>query len=251
VFGTLFNDISVQRIDRQGNIVQTIPVPIAYGPKEKWLVRINNDELLDQSVRVTSPRIGFEITSFSYDGGRQKIFEKNRKKLSTDGNKLISQYTPTPWNINFTLSVFVKNADDGTQIVEQIVPYFRPEWNVSMNLIPELQDKKDIAFVLNSVSPEDTYEGDYESRRALIWNFDFTCKAWYYGPISNRGIIKRSIIDINNIDSNKLNARVDVQPGLTANNEPTIYANNSINIDLISATDPFGYVVDIDEDSGD
>ena len=251
VFGTLFNDISVQRLDASDNIIQTIPVPIAYGPKEKWLVRLAEDETLDKKVRITTPRLGFEITSIEYDANRQKVFEKNRKASSTDADIFLSQYTPTPWNIGISLSAFVKNADDGAQIVEQIVPFFRPEWTVTMNLIPDIDDKKDVVFVLNSTSVEDTYEGDFETRRALIWNFDFTIKGWYYGPLSNKGIIKRAIVDINDTESNDTYARVTTRPGLTANGEPTIYANNTIALDQIESSDPYGFIIDINENVED
>ena len=175
VFGNMFNGIYVQRFDSAGTRIQNIKVPIAYGPKEKFLVRLAQDPNLDQDVAISLPRLGFEMTGINYAANRK--LPSTLKHSTVDRNdltKLTTQYIPVPYDIQFTLSAFVRNADDGTQIVEQILPYFQPEWTNNIKLQPEMGLTYDVPCVLNDVNVEDTYEGDFAARRALIWNFNFT-----------------------------------------------------------------------------
>ena len=195
VFGSMFNDITIQR-KNAGTRVQTLAVPIAYGPKQKFLVRLDADPNLDREIAISLPRIGFELSGISYDSNRKLNSAQKNTYDHTDKNFRKTQYTPVPYNIDFTMSIFVKNADDGTQILEQILPYFKPEWNMSVNLVPEMNIKMDIPTVLNSVDLEDTYDGDFQTRRAIIWNLNFTMKGYLYGPVSNQGVIKRISVDI-------------------------------------------------------
>lgn len=195
VFGSMFNDLTVQRNSGSSRI-QTLAVPIAYGPKQKFLVRLDTDPNLDREIAISLPRIGFELSGISYDSNRKLNSAQKNTYDHTDKNFRKTQYTPVPYNIDFTMSIFVKNADDGTQILEQILPYFKPEWNMSVNLVPEMNIKMDIPTVLNSVDLEDTYDGDFQTRRAIIWNLNFTMKGYLYGPVSNQGVIKRISVDI-------------------------------------------------------
>ena len=195
VFGSMFNDLTVQRNNGSSRI-QTLAVPIAYGPKQKFLVRLDTDPNLDREIAISLPRIGFELSGISYDSNRKLNSAQKNTYDHTDKNFRKTQYTPVPYNIDFTMSIFVKNADDGTQILEQILPYFKPEWNMSVNLVPEMNIKMDIPTVLNSVDFEDTYDGDFQTRRAIIWNLNFTMKGYLYGPVSNQGVIKRISVDI-------------------------------------------------------
>ena len=195
VFGSMFNDLTVQRNSGSSRI-QTLAVPIAYGPKQKFLVRLDTDPNLDREIAISLPRIGFELSGISYDSNRKLNSAQKNTYDHTDKNFRKTQYTPVPYNIDFTMSIFVKNADDGTQILEQILPYFKPEWNMSVNLVPEMNIKMDIPTVLNSVDFEDTYDGDFQTRRAIIWNLNFTMKGYLYGPVSNQGVIKRISVDI-------------------------------------------------------
>lgn len=245
----MFNDIDVQRFNSSGQRIQTIRVPVAYGPKEKFLVRLAADPNLDQDVAITLPRIGFEITNMSYDPSRKLPSTlRNTAISSTDSGNLLSQYTPVPYNIDISLYVFVKNADDGVQILEQVLPYFTPEWTSQLNLIPELGLKYDIPTVFNSISTEDTYEGDFATRRALIHTLNFTVRGYIFGPVRSSGIIKRSVINTN-IDAGTTTAQAStltVTPGLTANGTPTTISSNSVGLDSISANSSYGYVEDLD-----
>ena len=160
VFGNMFNGVYVQRFNSNNERIQTLKVPIAYGPKEKFLVRLAQDPNLDQDVAVSLPRIGFEMTDISYASIRKlPSTQKNFSTNNSNSKNLLSQYRPVPYDINFQMSIFVKNADDGTQILEQILPYFQPEWTNSINLIPEMNLSYDVPCTLNSVTVEDTYEG--------------------------------------------------------------------------------------------
>jgi len=244
VFGNLFNDIYVQRLDNSNNTLQTLKVPIAYGPKEKFLVRISQDPNLDQDVALSMPRLGFEIQAINYSSNRKlPSTHKHAKVLSTDKNRVTTQYRPVPYDITFILSCFVKNADDGAQIVEQIVPYFQPDWTTTLNLIPAMDNiKYDVPFVLNDITIEDTYEGDFATRRALIWNFTFTAKAYMFGPVSTTGIIKRPFINF--YDDLKINdpdkvATIEKRPALTANGTPAYTVSNSVALEDIDFDDNY------------
>lgn len=201
VFGSMFNDLTIQR-NSGSTRIQTIGVPIAYGPKQKFLVRLDTDPNLDREIAMSLPRIGFELSGIAYDSNRKLNSAQKNTYDHTDKNFRKTQYTPVPYNIDFTMSIFVKNADDGTQILEQILPYFKPEWNMSVNLVPEMNIKMDIPTVLNSVDLEDTYDGDFQTRRAIIWNLNFTMKGYLYGPVANQGVIKRIAVDIYEDDEN-------------------------------------------------
>jgi len=243
-FGNLFNDIVVQRLNSAGVRVQSIAVPIAYGPKEKFIVRLAQDSNLEKEVMIQLPRMGFEITGMSYAGQRKLSSTlKNVRYDTSDDNRLRSQFVPVPYDIQVLLSIFVKNADDGTQILEQIVPYFRPEFTTNIKLVPSMNIVMDTPIVLNSVNIEDTYEGDFLTRRALIWNLDFTIQGYFFGPVSTTGLIKRTQVDFhaNNIVGSARNSRVVVVPGQFANGDPTSNSSVSVHRDTISANSDFGF----------
>jgi len=193
-FGQLFNNIIIQNTSSTGAITKRIRVPLAYAPKEKFLVRLEQQANLqgDREVAITLPRLGFEITGLSYDSSRKlnKMNKTIRVKSSEEGKKQNFNYTPVPYNINFSLYSFTATAENGLQIVEQILPFFQPEYTVTMNVVPELQIKRDIPIILNSVSYEDTYSGDFTTRRAVVYTLSFTAKTYLYGPMSNQGVIK-------------------------------------------------------------
>lgn len=248
VFGNMFNGIYVQRFDSAGTRIQNIKVPIAYGPKEKFLVRLAQDPNLDQDVAVSLPRLGFEMTGLNYAANRKLPSTLKHSKVDrNDINKLTTQYIPVPYDIQFTLSAFVRNADDGTQIVEQILPYFQPEWTNNIKLQPELDLTYDIPCVLNDVNVEDTYEGDFAARRALIWNFNFTMKGLVFGPISTNGTIRRAVVGVGDFDTQTNLENVNTLPGLTTNNTPTSNSTLSINPGEIEADDPYGIISDISD----
>jgi hypothetical protein len=196
-FGNLFNDIAIQRFDSAGDRIQTIAVPLGYASKESYIVRLREDPNLDQKVAITLPRMGFEITAFNYAAER-KLASTLRNVYNATGtdSTVKTQYVPVPYDINFSLHIFCRHTDDATQILEQILPYFRPEFTTNVNIIPEMEIVIDVPVVLNSLSPEDLYEGDFETRQALVHTLDFTLKGYMYGPVVNKGVITRTIVNI-------------------------------------------------------
>lgn len=185
VFGTLFNDISIKRIDSSGVVQKTIKVPLSYGPKQKFLVRITQESNLNRSIAMQLPRIGFEMTSMTYDPER-KINSLNSKIVQRQGN-IGRVYSPVPYNLSFSVNVFVKNAVDGAMIIEQILPAFKPEFTVTINALPTMDIKIDMPITLQGVSVEDTYEGDFTTRRAIVYTLDFETKVYFYPNIKGTG----------------------------------------------------------------
>jgi len=246
VFGNMFNSIYVQRFNNAGTRIQNIKVPIAYGPKQKFLTRLNQDPNLDRDVALSLPRMGFEMTGIQYAANRKTTgLYKNVIVNNDDKSKLKTQYQPVPYDFNISLSIFVRNADDGAQVLEQILPYFQPEWTNNVRLIPEMDIVLDVPTVLQGTTIEDTYEGDFESRRALIYNLDFLMKGYIFGPVSNSGIIKRAIIDFSpNMPESPGEERVKVTPGLLANGDPTTNSSASIAIGSIAANSNYGIAED-------
>ena len=199
-FGQLFNNVIIQNTSSTGAVTKRIRVPLAYAPKEKFLVRLEQQADLknDREVSITLPRLGFEITGLQYDASRKinKLQKTVRVKTSEDGKKLNYNYAPVPYNINFSLYSFTATAENGLQIVEQILPFFQPEYTVTMNVIPELSIKRDIPIVLNNVNYEDTYSGDFTTRRTVVYTLNFTAKTYLYGPMTNQGVIKTVQADL-------------------------------------------------------
>jgi hypothetical protein len=256
MFGNMFNDIVVRRYDTANNNVSAVTVPLAYGPKEKFLVRTTQDPDLDQQIAIQLPRMAFEMTTLNYDGQRRLNSTGRNIKVTTDEDKLDFNYNPVPYDLQFNLYAYVRNADDGAQILEQIVPYFGPEWTNQVRLIPQTSITMDVPTILNTVSIEDTYEGDFNNRRALIYTFDFTVKGFFYGPTKRQGIIKRAQIDFGVVTANTnsgrkitledvartgRSSRIVIQPGLLANGSPTTNSSASIPYNQINATDDYGF----------
>ena len=197
-FGTLFNNIQIVRKNSAGTIVQSMKVPLAYGPQQKFLARLNTDPSLASKVAVTLPRLGFEMTGITYDPTRKlnRVQKFRKVKSSTDdSNKLDTQYMPVPYNINFTLYAMAKNSDDALQIVEQILPYFQPDYTLTVNDMADMGIKRDVPIILNSVSYEDNYQGDFTERRAIIYTLAFTAKFYLYGPVTSSSVIKTVKVD--------------------------------------------------------
>lgn len=246
MFGTMFNDIDVQRFNTAGERIQTLRVPIAYGPKEKFLVRLAQDPNFDRDVAISLPRMSFEITSMQYSSSRKLPSTNKNVYTYTDKDQLKYQYTPVPFDVNIALSIFVKNADDGVQILEGILPFFTPEWTNTVNLIPELKLKMDVPVVFNDISTEDTYEGDFATRRALIHTLNFTVKGYLFGPVRTQGVIKRAItttsIEATDGSTSSVSSITRTTPGLTANGTPTTDSNITVPRDQISSLDNYGFI---------
>ena len=191
-FGTTFNNVQLVRKDNSGNITQSMKVPLAYGPKEKFLVRLRADPDLSSKVAITLPRIGFEIQNLAYDGTRKLSRVQKFKKVNTGNNTrtLDTQFMPVPYNLDIVLYVLAKQSDDALQIVEQILPFFQPDYTITVNDMADMGIKRDVPIILNSISYEDNYEGDFDQRRALIYTMNFTCKFYLYGPVTSSNIIR-------------------------------------------------------------
>jgi len=197
-FGTIFNNITIHRTDSSGNVVQSLKVPLAYSPKEKFLTRLEQQPNLDnREFSVTLPRMGFEIAGISYDPSR-KLQKLGRIKAvkSTSTSIMDYQYNPVPYNISFNLFSFTATAEGGLQIIEQILPYFQPDYTVTINAIPSMGIKRDVPIILNSVSYEDTYDGSYTTRRAVNYTLNFTAKTYLYGPVYSQRVIKETQADM-------------------------------------------------------
>lgn len=193
-FGNLFNNIFIDRKDAEGNVVQTLKVPLSYAPRQKFLARISaRPDSQDQNFQTIIPRMGFEMTGITYDPGRRVSLVQQNRGVNNTTTTLNSQFAPSPYNIDISLLAYTKNQDDGLQIIEQILPYFNPDFNLSLNAIPALNIKNDLPILLNSISYEDDYEGDFTTRRAIIWTLNFTLKLNYFGPISKQNIIRTSV----------------------------------------------------------
>lgn len=201
-FGSLFNDIKIVRKDGDGEVRQISRVPLAYGPTQKFLSRIEaQTDLNDPIVAIKLPRLSFEITSLTYDS-ESKINKMNQFKSETitNGTKK-TVYSYAPYRIGLSLSVITKNQDDALQVLEQIIPYFQPEYTITINDLPELGLKHDLPIVLNSVTMTEDYEGDFVTRRAIIYTMDFETRVRFYGPVSNKDVILTSSVDMNNFDT--------------------------------------------------
>ena len=220
-FCSLFNNIEVRRTDSSDAVTEIIKIPLSYGPKDKMLTRISADPNLNPKVALTVPRMGFELLSMTYDGVRKlNTMGRNVKKGTTSGLK--KQYNPVPYNWDFSLYIFVKNAEDGTQILEQILPFFTPDFTVTMTIISGMSVKHDIPLVLNSVTSEDTYEGDFATRRSIIWTLSFIMKGFLYPDVSdNAKIITTSIVD-----THLMSAATAADPVYVVSEDSTPYAQN-------------------------
>ena len=258
VFGTLFNDIYINRTNKAGEVVQTLKIPLTYGPKEKVLARLDQNPTLSNQVAMVLPRISFEITSMEYDPTRKlNTLNKLTRQSTTAGtdDEVKYQYQPVPYDLQFEMNVIVKNSEDGTRIIEQIVPYFTPEFTVSVNLMPEVDAARDVPVILNSITVQDNYEGSFEQRRTLVWTLTFTVKGWLFGPTKKSKLIKHAEttfrlsddLDVANTTNTTDTIVVTSQPGLTANGTPTSKLSETIDYDEIISTDDYGFINTITE----
>ncbi len=198
-FGNMFNNIHIDRRDDNGNIVQTLKIPLAYAPRQKFIARIQARPVAEeQNFQVILPRMGFEMIGIDYDPSRKISLVQQNRNLSSSTSTLNTQYAPTPYNLIVNLYIYAKNQDDGLQIVEQILPYFNPDFNLTINSIPALNIKNDLPILLNSLSYDDQYEGDFSQRRAIIWTLSFIIKLNFFGPINKQGMIKKTIVSTYN-----------------------------------------------------
>ena len=196
-FGTLFNDVHVRHTDGQGNAANDLKVPLAYGPSQKFLARITQQADLNKAVQITMPRMSFEMTSIDYDSTRKSSLVQTFKTCD-DGSKVKKVFMPVPYNIGFELNILSKLNDDSLQILEQILPYFQPHFNLTIDLVESIGEKRDIPIILESISFQDDYEGNFDTRRALIHTLRFTAKTYLFGAIadSSDGLIRKVQVDM-------------------------------------------------------
>ena len=196
-FGTLFNDIHIRHTGEGGTNHSEIKVPLAYGPSQKFLARIQQQADLNKAVQITMPRMSFEMTNISYDATRKSSLVQTFKACS-DGSKAKKVFMPVPYNIGFELNILSKLNDDSLQILEQILPYFQPHFNLTIDLVDSIGEKRDIPIILESIGFQDDYEGNFDTRRALIHTLQFTAKTYLFGPVadSSDGLIRKVQVDM-------------------------------------------------------
>jgi hypothetical protein len=253
MFGNMFNDIDVVRYNNNVE-VQTIRVPIAYGPAEKFLTRIAQDSSRGTNAAVQLPRMAFEITGFTYDPTRGLNRLTKNSAIGAGNNTLRSQFTPVPYDIEFALYGMFANNEDAVQVTEQILPFFRPEFTHSVKIVPEMGQYFDIPTILTGVSFEDTYDSDFQTRRAIIYTYNFTVKGYVFGPVTNRGVIKRTKVDFTIPAGNTAasgigsgagpQSKLTLTPGLLANGSPTSNSAASVALSNITANSNYGFAFD-------
>lgn len=252
MFGTLFNDIIISRYGENNTVLEKrFKVPLGYGPYQKFLSRVKADPELDRPQAISLPRMSFELIDYQYDGQRAISNAMDiRKPIAGDNQRLAFRHVPVPYNLTFQLNIMAKYEEDINQILEQILPFFRPDWTSSVYLLSDYPDYKlDIPVILSSLSKDDQYEGSYEERRTLIWTLTFTLKGYFFGPTSNKKVIKFATVNTygNTTATDPLEV-VTVQPGLTANGQPTTDVTQSIPWQQINKEDDWAFIVKIEDE---
>ena len=245
-FGTLFNSLEVQRTNSSDEVTEVIKIPLSYGPKDKMLTRISGDPNLNPKVALTVPRMGFELLSMTYDGTRKLNTMGRTVKGGSTAQTLKKQFNPVPYNWEFSLYIFVKNAEDGTQILEQILPFFTPDFTFSMTLISSMSIKHDIPLILNSVTSEDTYEGDFATRRSIIWTLSFTMKGYLYPNIVDNSAVIKDVT----VDTHIMSEKQPADPIYFISEDSTAYSKNYLVLDKHEIDDATRIRV-LTEDSSD
>lgn len=259
-FGSIFSNIYIERLDADTNQIALIKVPLSYAPKEKALTRLLGDPNIDRQAAVLLPRMSFEITTpgFQYDMSRKlQSINKWVRKHPDDPNKVKFQYNPVPYNIFFSLYIYSKAVEDGLRIVEQIVPYFTPDWTATLHIIPELDDKRDVPIEFTSgPTMSDVYEDNFIKRRMITWQLNFTMRAWFFGPTRIAPIIKfanttvyastqtSAVVNTESLSTSTQNEpaiRLITTPGYTGSG-PTSNASLTIPWQEIYIDDDFGFV---------
>jgi hypothetical protein len=234
-FGTLFNGVEIKQTNNQNEVISVIKVPLVYGPIQKFLARVEQQPNLNTPAQITLPRMSFEFTGLSYDPSRKLTTTQTfLSKSVTDGTNIKKTYMPVPYNMDFELSIMTKLNDDMLQIVEQILPYFQPSYTLTINLIDSIGEKRDVPIILENVLMTDDYEGDYTTRRALIYTLKFTAKIYLFGPVSSgvsKDIIKK--VSVGFISGDTQSTTRD----LTYSTTPTATKNYTGNVTTILSKD--------------
>ena len=246
-FGTLFNNIELKKtVD--GQVLETEKVPLAYGPKQKFLYRLQGNPVDGKKVAITMPRMYFEMTGIDYDASRKTpATQKYKTSIPAAGStanaeQVKVQYVPVPYNISFEVGILAKSQDDGLQILEQILPFFQPSFNMSLKFIPDMDEVRDVAVVLNSVDFDDDWEDDFTTRRSITYSMQFTAKSYIYGPYTKASVIRKSKI-IETIGDKQVNKR-HVERTYTPKAKTDLNQDGQVTAAddaLVTAADDFGF----------
>ena len=241
-FGTLFNNIELKKIV-DGQVMEVEKVPLAYGPKQKFLYRLQGNPTDGKKVAITMPRMYFEMTGIDYDASRKTpATQKYKTVINDEGNEVRTQYVPVPYNISFEVGILAKSQDDGLQILEQILPFFQPSFSMSLKFIPDMDEVRDVAVVLNNVDFDDDWEDDFSTRRSITYSMQFTCKSYIYGPYTKADVIRKSRI-IETIGDTAVNKR-QVELSYTPKAKTDINQDGQVTAAddaLVTADDDFGF----------
>ena len=246
-FGTLFNNIELKKtVD--GQVLEVEKVPLAYGPKQKFLYRLQGNPVDGKKVAITLPRLYFEMTGIDYDATRKTpAIQKYKKSVPVEGSEdnakaVLSQYVPVPYNIGFEVGIIAKSQDDGLQILEQILPFFQPSFSMSLKFIPDMDEVRDVAVVLNNVDFDDDWEDDFSTRRSITYTMQFTAKSYIYGPYTKADVIRKSRIieTIGDTNVNKRHVELSYTPKAKTdiNQDGQVTAADDA---LVTADDDFGF----------
>lgn len=251
-FGAIFNDIIISRQDADGITIVTSKVPLQHARKDKQIARTDMDADLQRGVQVILPRMSFMRTGMRPDPDRQLAATGMTVRKSSDKNRFKRVFNPVPYIFDYELSIYVKNTEDGLRIVEQILPFFRPAWTASVNILPEMNLSLDLPIELVSINNDDnvTTAGIAESRR-ITWTLQFAMQTFLFGPVTNKKIIKVSKMQFltppgeiaNSVGQTDVIGRLTTQPGLTSNGEPTSDITQSVDWQQIAVDDPYGYII--------
>ena len=255
-FGTLFNGMTIKHKDSDGETGSVIRVPLAYGPTQKFLARLEQSPDLNKSVQITLPRMSFEMIGMQYDPAR-KVTTTQTFLAGSDSDKSVNKkaYMPVPYNMQFELAIMCKLNDDALQIVEQILPYFQPSYNLTVNLVGSIKEKRDIPIVLENITMQDDYEGDFESRRVLMYTLRFTAKTYLFGPVADasKDIITKSTVNyLTGTDTSNAqrNLTYSVVPRAIQNYDGTVLTNLAEDVTKTQIVIALNDVTNVDVSSG-
>jgi len=235
-FGTLFNNISIQKKDASDTDFSVMKIPLSYGPTQKFLARLEQSGDLNKSTAISLPRMSFEFTGLTYDSSRKVTSTQKIAVKDPDTQKKVNKvFTPVPYNMQFELSIMSKLNDDALQIVEQILPFFQPAFNLSVELIDQIKEKRDIPIILENITMQDDYEGDYSTRRVLLYTLRFTAKTYLFGPVTRVEPIKQATLSYYTDSAEKRDLAYKVTPRAVKDYDNSVVTNLSADI-LSSAT---------------
>ena len=247
-FGTLFNDIKLRRVNRLGQVIETIEVPLTYGPRDKFVTRLQEDPDLSAQVGITLPRISFEIVRMGFDASRQ-LPATNKIVSKTQAEKAKTVFAQVPYDIQFSLNIYTKTNEDGVRIVEQILPFFIPQFSPTVELLEDPPIKLDLPIILSGVTTQDLYDGSFDQRRVLVHTMDFIMKAYMLGPIIEKPLIlfANTNFRIDGFTANAGTADTSVEsfrfrPGQFANGSPTSNGALSVAANTILPNTDFGFI---------